>query len=184
MSARLRPCRVLEKTCKHTGRLRIGPLRQRSGRPWLGHFVDLGLQGTFAGRDEEREIKIQGTDQGMWARGVPMVGPSIAIRAGIMMHVHKRTGHRKPCPGHRGHQHAKEAHQEDRNEFSHGIASFLWVQDCGLRGGRSITAWSGQHHISLLWECACRILKAWRVQDEASCRDTIPRSCPAGSLGL
>ncbi|NDH90745.1 MAG: hypothetical protein EBZ22_07655 [Flavobacteriia bacterium] len=94
----------------------------------------MGLQGTFAGRDEEREIKIQGTDQGMWARVVPMVGPSIAIRAGIMMHVHRRTGHRKPCPGHRGHQHAKEAHQEDRNEFSHGIASFFWVQDCGLRG--------------------------------------------------
>jgi hypothetical protein len=29
-----------------------------------------------------------------------------------------------PCPGHRGHQNAKEAHQQDWNESSHVTASF------------------------------------------------------------
>ena len=163
MSARLRPCRVLEMTCKHTGRLRIGPLRQRSCRPWLGHLVDLGLQGKFAGRDEEREIKIQRTAQGVRAKVVSVVRFRAAIRTGSMMHIHRGASHMMPCPGPRGHQHANEAHQKDRNESSLSIATFSRAQHCGLRGGRSITAWSGQPHISLFWECSCRILKARRV---------------------
>ena len=184
MSARLRPCRVLEKTCKHTGRLRIGSLRQRSGKPRLGHLVDWGLQGTFAGRDEEREIKIQRTAHGVRAKVVTIVRLRAAIRTGSMMHIHRRSGHLMPCPGHRGHQHAKEAHQKDRNESSHSIATFSRALNCGLREGRSITAWSGPPQISLIWECSCRILKVRRVQDETPCRDTVSRSCPAGGLGL